>query len=104
MGLVIAFGQQTTGINAVNSYSGQFFGSDDDTGLSQAQASMVCWVFRFSAVSFGLILLANFGRRTLFLLSQSIVLTGLTIAWFLDTFYEGSNLTIVGIAVVLVGF
>lgn len=89
----------------MNSYSGQFFrGKTADTGLSQAMASEVINLSRLMGISCGVFLLRILGRKTLILFSQTIIVIGLTMAWYLDSFQAESELTIVGIICVLIGF
>ena len=89
----------------MNSYSGQFFaGKSADSGLSQAMASEIINLSRLFGVCIGLFLLTKLGRKTLILISQSIILTGLLTAWYLETFMKESDMTIIGIIIVLIGF
>ena len=86
-------------------YSGQLFGEEDsDKGLSQAQASEVINLTRLVGISFGVTFLKCMGRKTLLIFSQSVILVGLLIAWYLDTFESESSMTIVGIEILILGF
>ena len=105
LAIALMISQQFIGINAVNSYSGQLFGEEDsDKGLSQAQASEMINLTRLIGISFGIMFLKCMGRKTLLLFSQSVILVGLSIAWYLDTFEPESSLTIVGIEILILGF
>ena len=67
-------------------------------------ASEIINLSRLFGVCIGLYLLTKLGRKTLLLISQSVILAGLLTAWYLETFLKESDLTIIGIIVVLIGF
>ena len=103
IGVSLMLGQQFSGVNAVTSYSGQFFhGKTADEGLSQAMASEVINLARLLGVCIGLVMLTRLGRKTILLTSQVVVLVGLMLAWLFDV--TGSDLTIMGIVIVMIGF
>ena len=67
-------------------------------------ASEVINLTRLLGISFGVLCLKCMGRKTLLLISHSVILVGLLTAWYLDTFEPESSMTIVGIMILILGF
>ena len=65
-------------------------------------ASEVINIARLIGVCIGLYMLTRLGRKSILLISQVFVFVGLILAWLLDV--AGSDMTIIGIIIVMISF
>ena len=88
VGFWMATFQQWTGINAVIFYSANLFGSDDGSGLSPTQVTVMINGANFLSAAGGAVLLGFFGRKTLMLSMQFACCLGMLGMWIFGTFVE----------------
>ena len=86
VGFWLATFQQWTGINAVIFYSAQLFGSDDGSGLSPTQVTVMINGANFLSAFGGSVLLGYFGRKTLMVVNQFICILGMVGMWIFTSF------------------
>ena len=104
LGFVLAIANQLSGINAIIYYAKQLFErvSDEKTAL---QYTFNLGLMQVIVTFFSGFMINNYGRRTLMLVGQSLIVLSLVSAYFFEVFLKDSQNYITGLIFLhLIGF